>query len=384
MAYFYDTFRKWADPVEQLSGSQPIVATSCMQVPLELILACGARPFRLCNGSAALEQAGSELLPAKACSVVRASMGMLSMFQEELRDQLALVVVPTTCDQKRKAVEMMAEKGFPVYSLETPPAKNSEAAVAYWHRSVSKLIPALEKATGNRISRKRLDSAIKEVRQASQLYRSLSAMVRHDPPLLSGVDMFVVMNAFTVDDIASWKIAADGLINSLKRLQTEKELSKQKRPRILVTGSPPLSPGLKLPLLLEEAGASIVADEVCSCSRLLYDAVPDCEPRLYDMIPAVADRYLKPCTCPVFDSSEDRRRLLLEAARKSGADGVVYQSYSGCQLYQMEQTTVSGLFKEIDIPVLMVETDYAPEDRGRLTTRIEAFLESIGARMRSA
>jgi len=383
MAYFYDIYRKWADPVQQFSDPRPVIAISCMQVPLELILACGARPFRLCNGSAALEQAGSESLPAKACSVVRATVGMLSVFQEALKERLALVVVPTTCDQKRKAVEMMGEKGFPVYALETPPAKNSEAAAEYWRRSVTNLIPVLEKATGNRITRKRLASAISEVRQASRIYRALSAMVRHDPPLFSGLDMFVVMNAFMMDDTASWVTAADRLTDTLMRPKEEKNVSNLKKPRILVTGSPPLAPGLKLPLLLEEAGAAVVADEVCSCSRLLHDTVSDCEPRLYDMIPAVADRYLKPCTCPVFDSSEDRRRLLAESAKKSGIDGVVYQSYSGCQLYQMEQTAVGSLFKELDIPVLIVETDYAPEDRGRITTRIEAFLESIWSRTRS-
>lgn len=70
----------------------------------------------------------------------------------------------------------------------------------------------------------------------------------------------------------------------------------------------------------------------------------------------------------------------MESVHRFGVDGVVYQSYSGCQLYQMEQRGVGNAFRDANIPMLFVETDYSPEDRGQLVTRFEAFVESIRSR----
>ena len=125
-----------------------------------------------------------------------------------------------------------------------------------------------------------------------------------------------------------------------------------------------------------------MADEVCSSTNLLYDSVTFDEANLYDMIPAVADRYLKPCICPCFVKNEDRKRKLLEMVKGFNVDGVVYQAFSGCHLYEMEHKGVGKALEAEGIPMLYIETDYSPEDTGQLSTRIEAFMESIKARKR--
>jgi benzoyl-CoA reductase/2-hydroxyglutaryl-CoA dehydratase subunit BcrC/BadD/HgdB len=38
---------------------------------------------------------------------------------------------------------------------------------------------------------------------------------------------------------------------------------------------------------------------------------------------------------------------------------------------------ISKLLENKSIPMLYVETDYSPDDTGQLTTRIEAFTESL-------
>jgi len=40
------------------------------------------------------------------------------------------------------------------------------------------------------------------------------------------------------------------------------------------------------------------------------------------------------------------------------------------------------MLEEMGVPMLYVETDYSPDDIGQLSTRIEAFLESIKAKKR--
>ncbi len=51
-------------------------------------------------------------------------------------------------------------------------------------------------------------------------------------------------------------------------------------------------------------------------------------------------------------------------------------------VYEMEQSQIAKVLEKENIPMLYVETDYSPEDHGQMSTRIEAFIESIKMRKR--
>jgi benzoyl-CoA reductase/2-hydroxyglutaryl-CoA dehydratase subunit BcrC/BadD/HgdB len=72
----------------------------------------------------------------------------------------------------------------------------------------------------------------------------------------------------------------------------------------------------------------------------------------------------------------------MELTKKFAVDGVVYHALAGCLPYEMEQRQVGTALAAAGIPMLYLETDYSPEDLGQLSTRIEAFIESIKARKR--
>jgi benzoyl-CoA reductase/2-hydroxyglutaryl-CoA dehydratase subunit BcrC/BadD/HgdB len=359
------------------------VGMLCVHVPEELIYAAGAVPVRLCSGSYAYAQAGADLLPAKACPLVKASMGMLRIRSLSSQTKLDLIVNPTTCDQKRKAGELIEELGYRVHHLELPPSKDSEEARVYWRRSVQKFARVLEKTTGHAITGRRLERAIGTVRAAQTAYRKLLRIMQTPGRLICGTDAMLVTHAYFFDDPIQWTSAVSALVEELKeRRDSGFRSGNTQAPRILFAGSPPIFPNLKIPLLIELAGGLLVADEVCSSSRLLYDMVAFDEPHRYDMIPAVADRYLKPCTCPIFNSGLDRKRRLVDLASSFAVDGIVYQSFAGCMPYALEQRSVGKILSDVGIPVLIVETDYGSDDAGQLTTRVEAFIESLKARKR--
>lgn len=392
MEYFYNLFYKVYCEGESLTplnpplskgGRRGVIGTMCIQVPEELIYAAGARPMRLCSGAYAYDQTGAEFMPAKSCPLVKATLGMLNIKNMSFKDSLSAIVVPTTCDQKKKAVDMLKEMGYKTYTLEMPSVKDTEEARFYWQNSVKNFASALEDISGSRITKKGLNEAVMRTNAARAEFRRFNNFRKSAHPLIYGKDSFVVANAYFFDDIEQWT-------DALAKLNTELEdrdnrgvsVIDRHAPRILFTGSPAIFPNLKLPLLIEQSGGVIVADEVCSSSRLLYDAVSFDEGNLYDMIPAIADRYLKPCTCPCFAENEDRKRKLLEMVRGFNVDGVVYQAFSGCHLYEMEHKGIGKALEAEGIPMLYIETDYSPEDTGQLSTRIEAFMESIKARKR--
>jgi benzoyl-CoA reductase/2-hydroxyglutaryl-CoA dehydratase subunit BcrC/BadD/HgdB len=363
--------------------TQKNVGTLCIHVPEELIYAAGAVPVRLCSGSHAFEQAGADLLPAKSCPLVKATVGMLQIASLTREQEFSLIVSPSTCEQKKKAGEMLEEFGYSVYHLELPSSKNSEEARIYWRRSVKKFVHVLEKTTGQAITARRLIKAIGTVRSAQIAYRRLHNIMKSPHPVIRGSDAMLVMSAYLYDDLPRWTAAVDKLVGELEERKNNRyKAGSGQAPRILFAGSPPIFPNLKLPLLIELAGGLLVADEVCSSSRLLYDMVAYDEAHCYDLIPSLADRYLKPCTCPVFNSGLDRKRRLMDMAASFAVDGVIYQSFAGCMPFEFEKRGIGKSLSEAGIPVLFIETDYGPDDAGQLATRVEAFLESLKARKR--
>nr|MBF0221126.1 2-hydroxyacyl-CoA dehydratase [Desulfobulbaceae bacterium] len=383
MDYFYELFKNTYSENHVPETGLPLIGTMCVQVPEELIIAAGARPIRLCSGAYAYDQVGADFMPTKSCPLIKATAGMLHVNQSIWGDALKTVVIPTTCDQKKKSAELLASLGYRVYPLEMPSSKESDASRFYWQESVKQFTLDLQQITGTKITTKKIKEAIAKTSHAASLFRRLYELRKAAPALILGKDIFLVTNAYFFDDLERWQKATSTLISELEvRQKNGFRAATKQAPRILFTGSPPIFPNLKVPLLVEQAGAIIVADEVCSSNRILYDTVSYDEDNLNDIIPALADRYLKPCTCPCLTNNTDRLRKLSDMSDSYDVDGVVYQSFSGCIPYEMEQRQVNEAMTKDAVPVLYLETDYSPEDVGQLSTRIEAFIESIKARKR--
>lgn len=382
MQYFYDLFQKVYCQGEEVAHEGMLVGTTCIQAPEELIYAFGATPMRLCNGSYHYDQRGGDFMPAKSCSLVKATLGMLSA--ETVIPKIGkpdLIVNPTTCDQKKKSSVMIQGLGYTVFDLEFPNVKESEASRVYWQRTVREFAQRLQALTGKKLTRKNLKAAIAKIARAQVAFRKLHHFRQLSPSIILGKDAFLVTNAYFFDNIDNWTVAVEALNEELaQREQDGMRAVQKKAPRVLFTGSPPIFPNLKLPLLIEESGGVVVADETCSSNRMLYDMTAVDEWWLNDMVDSLADKYLKPCTCPIFTKNDDRRRRLLELVDQFQADGVVYQAFAGCQVYEMEYKSVADEFNKAGIPMLYIETDYSPDDKGQMSTRIEAFLESLKAK----
>ncbi len=383
MKYFYDLFERVHCKNEPLHSDKVKVGTMCIQVPSEIIYALDAVPLRLCNGFYTNDEIGSDFLPSKACPLVKATIG--EFVSNNFSDKPDLIVSPTTCDQKAKSGAIIEDLGFSVYDMEFPRTKESHESREYWRRSVRKFTKDLSADLGKKITKKRLKKSVMQVGYAQHLYHKLNVLRKNIKSPILGIDMFLVTNAFFFDKIDKWIEAVDVLIKECEqRVEDEYDCAHKRSPRIIYTGSPPIFPNLKIPLLIEQADAIIVADETCSSNRMFNDMVSVDEWFVNDMIDGIADRYLKGCTCPIFTKNEDRKRRIIDLVKEYKADGVVYQAFAGCQVYEMEQRSVLEAMEKEGIPIIYLESDYSPSHLGQLTTRIEAFVESLKNRKRKA
>ncbi len=211
MGYFDDFFGRIYSGKNEPTSSKPLIGTMCVQVPNELIHAAGATPYRLCNGSSSYDVGGAEFMPAKSCPVVRATTGMLQMEQESLHNHMEAVVIPTTCDQKKKSGELIASMGYKVQFLEMPSTNTTELSRNYWQDSVQEFALNLQDITGQKITAKRLKEAVHKIGRAGRAFRELYTIRQSASPVLSGIDAFLVANGYFLDDIDMWTAAVEAL-----------------------------------------------------------------------------------------------------------------------------------------------------------------------------
>lgn len=381
MNYFYDLFEKVYCKQEALHTNKVKIGTMCIQIPSEIIYALDAVPLRLCNGFYTDDEIGSDLMPSKSCPLVKATVGHLA--SENFNDKPDIIFSPTTCDQKTKAGAIVQNFGYEVIDVDFPRTKESEESREYWRRSVRKFSSDMSKNLNKKLTKKNLKASIQKIGYAQTLYHKLNDFRKNRLVPILGKDMFLITNAFFFDKIDNWIAAVEELIEEVEqRAANQIHAGGKISPRIVYTGSPPIFPNYKIPLIVEQSDAIIVADETCSSNRMFNDRVSVDEWFLNDMIDSIADKYLKGCTCPIFTKNDDRIRRIVDLVRSYGADGVVYQAFAGCQVYEMEQRSVLAAMEKEGIAILYVESDYSPSQQGQLTTRVEAFVESLKNRRR--
>jgi benzoyl-CoA reductase/2-hydroxyglutaryl-CoA dehydratase subunit BcrC/BadD/HgdB len=371
----------------QSANNKKIIGTYCILVPEELIYAAGAIPVRLCGGNYEASLAGDELAPRDTCPVVKSSIGFTSLNLISLYQMCDVVIVPTTCDAKRKMGEELS-KFTEVWMLEVPHIKDSEGSRKQWLQQLYVLKKNLEKFTGKnfmrrKIRRKALAASIKMIGSAQYQARRLYEIRKSSTPVILGREAMLAMNAYSYVTASEWTKEMAGLNDEIEeRCRKDQFVCSPHTPRIMIAGCPPIFPNWKIPSLIEEMGAVIVTDESCMGNRYLYDPVGLTEKSITDMMVSIAARYLMPCVCPSFAPNEDRLYRLLQMAEEFSIDGIIYYVLKGCVIYDFELVRVEKIMKDKNISMLRIETDYTPEDIEQLRTRIEAFVEMLGTKKR--
>jgi len=379
LEYFYNGFENLhTGRVEELrrekAKGKKIVGVYCNFVPVELILAAGAIPIRMCSGFSDMILPAEEVLPRNFCPLIKSSFGSI-LEKSPLFDLVDVVIIPTSCDGKKKLCELMAEM-VPVWVMEVPHTTNTPEARLLWLNEIRNLKKQLQKLTKTRITRRRMKKAVAITNnQRAQVHKLYN--VRKGAPPIWGRDALMVTNFAYYDDIERWTKNAEILNAQLEKVSPIP--AKGHRPRILITGTPIVMPTWKMPVLIEESGGIIVVDDVCTGSKGFWDPVETSTWSGSDMLVSLADRYLMN-TCATFTPNTARLIRLKRFVHDWKIDGMVYYVIMACHTYGMEQRKVNQEMEKLGIPVLNIETDFSEEDVEQIRTRLEAFIEMINTR----
>ena len=355
----------------------PSVGTYCVMVPPELIYAAGAMPVKLCAGSYTAFHIGDDIAPRDACPLVKAIMGFENIGTAPVYSECALMAVPVTCDCKKKLAGYLSERR-PTVTLHVPAGRDRDEDMEQYVRELYQFSEKLTALTGVPLSYERLSWACGLTAAAQYELSRFIELRRKAPLVIKGTHYMAAMNAMSYTHISIWTKYMRSLCDELEqKIENGEMASKENRPRILVTGSPIVFPNFKLPLLIEETGGVLVADETCMGERGAYDPPAIIDQSTDGIMRALANRSTRPCTCPTFVDNKRRIYRIRQMLEDYGAEGVIYHVLRGCLVYDYEYQTMEEALGKLGIPIIRVESDYNEEDVEQLRIRIEAFVELI-------
>ncbi len=354
---------------------RPIVGIMCEFTPREVILAAGAVPVCLCGGSAETIPAAEQFLPANLCPLIKSTFGYHVTGKNPFLKWADLVVAETTCDGKKKMFELMGLTKA-MYVLELPQRADDPAGLEHWTGEVRKFKSHLEERLHVSITDEKLREAIRLMNRERGLRRQLADLMMADNPPLTGRQLLDFKS-----NISGMEADLEQYKRALALLGRQEPQSATRNPqsavRVLLTGVPIVHGAERVLELIEACGAVVVAMENCTGLKPILEDVDEADP---DPICAIARKYYH-LPCSVMTLNTRRMETLRELAARFRPQCVIELVWQACLTYDVESFHVRKLVEEeLRLPYLKITTDYSPSDSARITSRVQALLETVCAK----
>jgi benzoyl-CoA reductase/2-hydroxyglutaryl-CoA dehydratase subunit BcrC/BadD/HgdB len=126
--------------------------------------------------------------------------------------------------------------------------------------------------------------------------------------------------------------------------------------------------------LIEEAGAIVVKDDLCSGARFLRLMVPED----VDPIDGLTHRYFTSFLCPTKHKGVHAHgETLLKEVQDSGAKGVIFLLYKYCETHFFDYPDLKQALESKGIPTLLLEVEDPSYSIEQLKIRVQAFVEML-------
>ena len=353
----------------------------CKYAPIEALEAMGAHMERIEPDESLVSfDAAESCMHANVCSFAKAT------FETVLSGNLDGIVLTTCCDSTRRLADALRAQtpGLFIHVLDVP-RDTSEAACALFERNVRKLLSAygefanatfseeklfaqlggtLCPAEGNCDSPLELDLARLHSEAAQPSFRLAKS---------SSVSQSFA-NSNQAADSAAWSEGCEASERSATAAAAAAQVDNALQPQ---THFSPTMPNVgiagaranaEIKRILEAHGVNIAFDITCT------NAIRRFVPRKTDTLAQYAHDVLTQLPCARMRDISPRKSFFDQVLPQ--VDGLVYHTVQFCDMYSYEY---SDLKRTSPASILALETDCTAQSRGQMLTRLEAFLESIGA-----
>jgi benzoyl-CoA reductase/2-hydroxyglutaryl-CoA dehydratase subunit BcrC/BadD/HgdB len=128
---------------------------------------------------------------------------------------------------------------------------------------------------------------------------------------------------------------------------------------------------------VEDLGAIVVTDALCFGAKNFWDLTDETG----DVFENLIDRYYEHPPCPrMIGAYSKRLAFLRDQIERAQVKGAILQHIKFCDLHGTDNALLKKDLEKEGIPIMQLERQYGPlADAGRIRTRVQAFLERIGA-----
>lgn len=339
--------------------------------PEELVYAAGMLPVGMWGGNTKGNLSG-KYLQSFCCSIMKANT------EQALRgdyDGLSAVIMTAYCDTLKCLMEnwkvaLPQMKILPVVYAQN---RKSESGRQYMKEEFLRLKKELEAVAGTEITDEALEDALNVYDDYRSVMQEFIRIVPDYPALFSPkVRHLVIKAAYFMDK----KVYTEKIRKLLGSLPAPETKPRSLHP-VILTGL--LGEPLEFLDLLEENGFQVVADDLAQESRQ-FRTVGD---RSLPPLERMADRIARQDGCAfLYDEKKTRGAMLLEMAKETGAQAVIYCQLKFCDPEEFDYPILKKEFAAAKVPLLYVELEQQMDSLEQLRTRIQTLAEILPMRGR--
>jgi len=353
---------------------QKIIGYFCCFVPDEIITALGLVPYRIQGSPTEPIDEADALLEPMACPFARSCFNMALKDEYDFLDGF---VAPHSCDTIERLYHIWhTNKPSPFNHLINVPHMLGPSSDEFYKNELLYFTRRLEEFAERKLDLERLKEAIRLYNRRRALLRELYGLRKENPPRVTGAEITKTLVAGMGIPATEHIELITGLIAEVKERPAA---ASDGLPRIFLWGNE--IDDSSFIELVEECGAHVVMDDLCTGSRFFWQDVDETEDPFDGLVRRYLDihcpRTLKPQAGAREDDLENRFGYIRRFIEDWEAAGAIFYIVRYCDTCELEGPDLKEYLNGLNLPVLMIEDDYSTSTMGQLRTRIQAFLEMI-------
>ena len=360
-----------ADPGSQmraaLAQGKKCVGVLPYFCPEELVYAAGMLPFGLW-GAEMQTNASKRYYPAFICSLLHT---VLELGLKGALNDLSAIMVPICCDSlKGFGANWKYGVGTSVPVIDVAWAENRKipAGIEFTRSQFRKVLGRLEEIAGRAVSDADAAAAVSVYNENRAALRAFSAAAARHPEVVSPARRSAAIKAGFFMDRAVHTEKLRALTAALSALPE----AAWDGLRVVTTGILADSPALLR--ILEDNRIAVADDQIAQESVWFRTDVPVTD----DPVLGLAERLGAVEGCSVlFDPGKRRGRELIELAKASKADGILWVMTKFCDPEEYDYVPVKRMADAAGMALLAVEVDQQMVNYEQARSAVEAFAEVL-------
>jgi benzoyl-CoA reductase subunit C len=364
---------------ELKAAGKKIIGYPCVYVPLEMLTALDLVPYQTCGDIKEPVTEADRALPHSFCPIMRNCLDCALKGRNDFLDGMVTI---HSCDPQEKTARVWESyTNYPYFHFIDMPITVRPEALEYFRSQLNDFRKTLEAFTGKRLSKDKLEAAIKSYNLQRSLVRELYELTKPSPPRISGTEIVQVVKALTSLPVSEGN---DLLTEVSGEVKGRTDGPRKKSARLLIWSSALDDADV---MRVFEDKANVVMNESCGGIRAHRAAVKSMD----DPLEGLASYYLNEITCartfrqatPGETGKDYARDLqsrfgyLKGIIRDWKINGAVMLLVRYCDPFAFEMPSLKDYFDSLGVPSTYIEYDYTTGALAPLRTRVEAFLETI-------